>query len=134
MTLAGIILGAVGVIFLVVGTFTGIGIRRFLSAAVATDGKVVGFVKQSSGSEGGTSTHARVEYSTAVGETVTFTEKSQTFGSLSIDTAVPVKYDPGAPKKARIATTGRLWASTIVLAGLGVALLIVGVVLAVVGG
>jgi hypothetical protein len=133
MTLAGIILVAVGILFLVVAVVTGMGIRRFLSSAVATDGKVVGFVKQSSGSEGGTSTHAQVQYSTAAGETVTFTEKSQTFGSLSVDAAVPVKYDPGAPKKARIATTGRLWATTIVLAGLGVALLIVGVVLAVVG-
>ena len=134
MLLTGIILGAVGVLFLIVGAVMGMGTRRFLSSAVDTQGKVVGFVKQSSGSEGGTSTHAQVEYSTAAGETVTFTEKSQTFGALSVGSAVPVKYDPAAPKKARIATSGRLWVTVIVLVGLGVALLIVGVVLAVVGG
>lgn len=132
MLLTGIILGAVGVIFLIVGGVTGMGIRRFLSAAVDTQGKVVGFVKQSS-NEGGSSTHAQVEYATAAGETMTFTEKSQTFGGLAVGSAVPVKYDPAAPKKARIATSGRLWVTPIVLLVLGVALLIVGVVLAVIG-
>lgn len=131
--LTGIILGAVGVLFVVVGAVTAMGVRRMLRVAVATEGKVVGFVKQSSGSEGGTSTHAQVEFATAAGETVTFTEKSQTFGALSVGSVVPVKYDPGAPKKARIATTGRLWVTTIVLVALGAALLIVGVVLAVIG-
>ena len=65
---------------------------------------------------------------------MTFIEKSQTFGALSVGSAVPVKYDPAAPKKARIATSGRLWVTTIVLVALGAVLLIVGVILGVIGG
>ena len=133
MLLTGLILGAIGVLFLIVGAVIGIGTRRFLNAAVDTQGKVVGFVKQAS-NEGGSSTHAQVEFATAAGETVTFTEKSQTFGGLAVGSAVPVKYDPAAPKKARIATSGRLWVTVIVLVGLGAALLIVGAILAVLGG
>ena len=133
MMLAGIILDAIGVLFLVVGAVTGVGIRRFLSTAVATQGTVVGFVKQTSGSEGGTSTHAQVEFAAPDGTTVKFTEKSQTFGGLAVGAEVPVKYDPAKPGKARIATSGRLWVNTIVLAGLGAVLLIVGVVLAIIG-
>jgi hypothetical protein len=133
MTLAGIILDAIGVLFIVVGVVTAVGVRRFLGSAVATQGKVVGFVKQSSGSEGGTSTHAQVEFDAPDGTTVKFTEKSQTFGGLAVGSEVPVKYDPGKPGKARIATSGRLWVTTIVLAGLGVALVIVGVILGVIG-
>jgi hypothetical protein len=133
MLLTGFILGAVGVVLLVVGAVSGMGVRRLLSVAVATEGKVVGFVKQSSGSDGGTSTHAQVEFATATGEAVTFIEKSQTFGGLSVGSVVPVKYDPGAPKKARIATGGRLWVNTIVLVAVGIGLLIAGVILLVIG-
>jgi hypothetical protein len=132
MLLTGIILGAVGIVFLIVGVVTGMGVRRLLNVAVATDGKVVGFVKQSS-NEGGSSTHAEVEFATASGDTVTFVEKSQTFGALSVGSIVPVKYDPAAPKKARIATSGRLWVTTVVMVGAGAVLLIVGVVLVVIG-
>lgn len=132
MLLTGIILGAVGIVFLIVGAVTGMSVRRLLRVAVATDGKVVGFVKQSS-SEGGSSTHAEVEFATASGDIVTFVEKSQTFGALSVGSVVPVKYDPAAPKKARIATSGRLWVTTFVMVGVGTALLVVGVVLAVIG-
>ena len=67
MMLAGVIVGAVGVLFLVIGVVTGLRIRRFLSAAVATQGKVVGFEEQvSTDSDGDTtsSTHAVVEYAT----------------------------------------------------------------------
>jgi hypothetical protein len=132
MLLTGIILGAVGIVFLIVGAVTGMGVRRLLNVAVATEGKVVGFVKQSS-SEGGSSTHAEVEFATTSGDTVTFVEKTQTFGALSVGSAVPVKYDPAAPKKARIATSGRLWVTTIIMFAAGIPLLIVGVVLAVIG-
>ena len=67
MVLTGIILGAVGVLFLVVGVITALRLRRFLSTAVAVQGKVVGFAKQTS-NEGGSSTHAQVEFATAAGE------------------------------------------------------------------
>ena len=108
MMLTGLILGAVGVLFLIVGAVTGLRVRRLLSTAAEAQGKVVGFVKQSSG-DGGSSKHAQVEFATASGETVTFTEPSQTMGGLAVGSEVPVKYDPAQPKKARIATSGRLW-------------------------
>ena len=133
MLLTGLILGAVGVLFLIVGGVTGMGVRRFLSAAVDTQGKVVGFVKQTS-SEGGSSTHATVEFVTADGQTRTFVENSQTFGRLSVGTIVPVKYDATGPKKARIATRGRLWTTSIALLALGVVLLIIGVIMGLSGG
>jgi hypothetical protein len=129
----GIILGAVGLVFLVVGAVMALRLRSFLSRAVVAQGKVVGFVKQTS-SEGGSSTHAKVEFVTAAGETRTFVESSQTFGKLSAGTAVPVKYDPAQPKKARIATSGRLWTWPILLLAVGAVLVIIGVVVGVSGG
>jgi acylphosphatase len=132
MTLTGIILGAVGLLILVVGAVTGVRLRTFLSTAAAAQGRVVGFVKQTS-NEGGSSTHAQVEFVTADGQTRTFVENSQTFGRLSVGSAVPVRYDATDAKKARIATSGRLWTTPIVLLVLGVALLVVGVILMVVG-
>lgn len=133
MFLTGLILAGVGVLILVVGAVTGLRIRSLLSTAAEAQGKVVGFIQQSSG-EGGTSKHAQVEFTTAAGETVTFTEASQTVGGLAVGSEVPVKYNPAQPKKARIATGGRLWVSTIVLVALGAVLLIVGVILGLSGG
>lgn len=132
MVLTGIILGVIGVVFLLVGVITAIRTRRFLSTATAVQGTVVGFAKQTS-SEGGSSTHAQVEFAIAGGEKVTFTERSQTFGGLAVGASVPVTYDPAKPKNARISTSGRLWVTTIIMVALGVALLIVAVILAVVG-
>jgi hypothetical protein len=132
MVLTGLILGAIGALFLIVGAVTAIRTRRFLSRSVAAQGTVVGFAKQTS-NEGGSSTHAQVEFSTAAGESVTFTERSQTFGGLAKGAAVPVTYDPARPRNARISTSGRLWVSTIITIGLGVALVVVGVILVLVG-
>jgi hypothetical protein len=137
MMLGGILLGAVGVLFLVVGAITGIRLRRFLGSAVEIQGKVVGFEEQVSTDSDGdrtSSTHAKVEFETASGQKMIFTEKSQTLGGLAVGSAVPVKYDPAAPRKARIATGGRLWLSTIVLVALGAVLVIVGVIVGLSGG
>ncbi len=128
-----IILGAVGLVFVVVGAVMGVRLRAFLSTASEAQGKVVGFVKQTS-NEGGSSTHAKVEFVTADGQTRTFVENSQTFGRLSVGSAVPVKYDATGPKKARIATSGRLWTTPVLLLALGVGLLIAGVIVGLVGG
>lgn len=132
MFLTGVILSGIGVIFLGVGVFMAVRLARFLGTAVATRGKVVGFVEQSS-DEGGSTTHARVEFAAADGSAVTFTETSQTRGKLALGAEVPVKYDPSAPAKARIATGGRLWVTPIIMIGLGAVLLVVGVILLVVG-
>jgi hypothetical protein len=133
MMLTGLILGAAGVLVLIVGAVTGFRIRSLLNTAAEAQGKVVGFVKQAL-SEGGSSKHAEVEFVTADGETVTFTETSQTMGGLAVGSQVPVKYDPARPRKARIATGGRLWGTVIMLSVVGIALLIVGVVLVIIGG
>ncbi len=133
MMLTGLILGAAGVLVLIVGAVTGFRIRSLLNTAAEAQGKVVGFVKQAL-SEGGSSKHAEVEFVTAEGETVTFTETSQTMGGLAVGSQVPVKYDPARPRKARIATGGRLWGTVIMLSVVGIALLIVGVVLVIIGG
>ncbi len=133
MMLTGLILGAAGVLVLIVGAVTGFRIRSLLNTAAEAQGKVVGFVKQAL-SEGGSSKHAEVEFVTADGETVTFTETSQTMGGLAVGSQVPVKYDPARPRKARIATGGRLWGTVIMLSVVGIALLIAGVVLVIIGG
>jgi hypothetical protein len=133
MVLTGLILGGVGILILIVGAVTGFRVRSLLNTAAEARGRVVGFVKQSS-SEGGSTKHAEVEFATASGETVTFTETSQTMGGLAVGSEVPVKYDPARPKKARIATSGRLWGTVVMLIVVGIALLIVGVVLVIIGG
>jgi hypothetical protein len=132
MTLTGLILGAVGILILVVGAVMGMRLRRFLSTAVETRGTVVGFVKQSS-SEGGSTKHAQVEFAGAAGETVSFTEASATMGGLAVGSEVPVKYDPASPKKARIASSGRLWGTVVMLIIVGAALLVVGAILLLIG-
>jgi hypothetical protein len=131
MTLTGLILGAVGILILVVGAVMGMRLRRFLGTAVETRGTVIGFVKQSS-SEGGSTKHAQVEFA-AADETVTFTEASQTMGGLAVGSEVPVKYDPARPKNARIASSGRLWGTVVMLIVVGAALLIVGAILLLIG-
>jgi hypothetical protein len=137
MMLAGIIVGAVGVLFLVIGVISWLRIRRFLSTAASAKGTVVGFEQQvSTDSDGDTSssTHAVVSFESVAGGTVTFTERSQTMGGLAMGAVVPVKYDKANPSEARIATTGRLWVATIVLVAIGVIMVIVGVALGVSGG
>ncbi|MEO5921722.1 MAG: DUF3592 domain-containing protein [Pseudolysinimonas sp.] len=127
---AGIIVGAIGVLILVVGVISGLRTRSFLGAAATAQGRVVEFVKHTSeGSESGSSTHAVVEFAAENGATVKFTEKSQTMGGLAVGSEVPVKYDPAAPEKARISTGGRLWLTTIVLVAVGAVMAIVGVVM-----
>jgi hypothetical protein len=137
MMVAGIIVGAVGVLFLVIGVISWMRIRRFLRTAASTKGEVVGFEQQvSTDSDGDTtsSTHAQVMFTTADGRSVTFTERTQTMGGLALGSAVPVKYDRAEPDKARIATSGRLWVTTIVLAALGAVMVIIGVALVATGG
>ncbi len=137
MSLPVIILGAVGILFLLVGVISGVRTRRFLDTAAATQGTVVGFeerVSTDSDGDRSSSTHAVVAFASAAGMAVTFTEKSQTLGGLDIGSAVPVKYDKANPEKARIATGGRLWVNTIVIIAIGVVLLIIGVVVSLNGG
>ena len=133
MMLAGIIVGAVGVLFLVIGVISWLRIRRFLSAAASAKGEVVGFEQHvSTDSDGDTSssTHAQVQFATADGKSVIFVERSQTMGGLAMGAVVPVKYDKANPSEARIATSGRLWVATIVLFAVGVVLAIVAIALA----
>ena len=133
MVLPAIIVGAVGVLFLVIGVISWLRIRRFLSTAASAKGTVVGFEQQvSTDSDGDTSssTHAVVSFESATGGMVTFTERSQTMGGLAMGAVVPVKYDKANPSEARIATSGRLWVATIVLFAVGVVLAIVAIALA----
>lgn len=129
-----LILGALGVLFVIVGIVFIVRVRSFLRGAAEARGRVVKLVKVSSSSGGETSnsTHAMVEYTTADGQATTFMEKSQTFGGLKAGSEVPVRYDPAQPAKARISTRGRLWATPIGFIAAGVGLVVAAVIVAVV--
>jgi hypothetical protein len=131
MTWVGIVLGAVGLLFLTIGVVSALRTRKFLNTSVAVQGELVGFEEQvltDSDGDRTSSTHAVVQFVSAAGATVTFTEGSQTFGGLQVGDPVPVRYDPSQPERARIATGGRLWVRNIVVLALGAGLLIAGVI------
>ena len=122
---AGWLLGGAGLLFVAIAAISGLRTRKFLSTAVAADGTVTGFEEQTSTDSDGDTTssfHAVVTFSTAGGDSVKFTEKTQTFGGLSEGDVVPVKYDPTDPERARMVKGAVEWLTPIVLGSLGVAL------------
>jgi hypothetical protein len=121
-----------GALLILIGVFWFWRIRRFLKRAVATEGTVLGHeMRASSSSSGGTSTsyHPVVQFVTADGQPVQYTER---FGSSppshDVGETVPVKYDPSQPDKARIATGFRLWFGPVLVGGMGLVFLVVGVI------
>jgi len=135
-----------GVLILVGLSFVGIGIvfgalawfflartRRFLRTAANATGTVIELI-ESSGSEGGTTYSAVVQFRTTDGREIHWTESmaSNPPAGQRGDT-LQMKYDPANPQTARIAKTSRLWFMPIFLGGMGVLFLAVGAVLAVVG-
>ena len=128
---AGLLLTGTAVLFLAIAAVSAMRARRFLSSALGVEGTVTGFEEQTSTDSDGDTTssfHAVVQFVTAGGEPVQFTEETQTFGGLKEGDAVAVKYDPAQPERARVVTGKREWLTPIVAGLLGFALLIPGVI------
>jgi Protein of unknown function (DUF3592) len=133
LLLVGIIFLAVGAVQLGLGVFFLARTRRFLRTAVDTTGTIVDLLESHS-SEGGTTFQAVVEFQTADGRTIQWTERmaSNPPAGQSGD-QVPMKYDPTDPDDARIAKTFRLWFLSGLLGLLGPLFFGIGVVLTVAG-
>jgi hypothetical protein len=133
LLLIGVIFLAVGAIQLGLGIFFFARTRRFLRTAVETTGTIVDLVESRS-SEGGTTYKAVVQFQTADGRSITWTEtmaSNPPAGQIGEQT--PIKYDPANPNKARIAKRFRLWFLSGLLGLLGLLFLGIGAVLTAAG-
>ena len=130
----------VGVAFLVIGAVM-IGLagffvsrtRRFLRTAVEATGTILELV-ESSGSEGGTTYSAVVEFQAADGRTIRWEESMASNPPVGRKgDRLLMKYDRANPQRARIAKATRMWFLPVLLGSLGALFFGVGVVLTVVG-
>jgi hypothetical protein len=133
LLLVGVIFLAVGAIQLGLGIFFFARTRRFLRTAVETTGTIVDLVESRS-SEGGTSYKAVVEFQTADGRSMKWTESMASNPPAGdIGEQIPIKYDPKNPSRARIAKRFRLWFVSALLGLLGLLFLGIGAVLTAAG-
>lgn len=130
--IAGLVFTGLGAGLLLVGVFWIARVRRFLKAAVDTDGTVLGHQSRTSRSTSGgssTSYYPVVQFATAEGRAVQFTDQiGGSPPSHDVGETVPVKYDPSDPGHARIATGFRLWFGPGLIGILGVGFLVPGVI------
>ena len=109
MLLVGLIFMGVGVPMFAVAVFLFFRTRRFLETAVNTTGTIVDLIAQHS-SEGGISYQAVVQFKTAEGRDVIWTESMASNPPAGQPgDEVPMKYDPTDPDDARISKPFRLW-------------------------
>ena len=129
----GLILLGVGGLMAAIALFFYFRTRRFLEDAVPAQGVVTGLI-EGSGGEGGTVYRPVVQFTTADGQTSTFTEN---VGSnpprFSVGQTVKVLYSPTDPSRARIPGFFGLWFVPTFLGLFGAALLAVGIFLALFG-
>lgn len=107
---------------------------RFLARALDTAGTVVD-LKVSRGSSGGSVYKPVVEFSTAAGAPVRFTDTLANSKSvtLQVGASAPIKYDPRRPQRAKIATPFRLWFVSGLLGGIGATFVLPGVLILLLG-
>lgn len=127
MTAFGASFTAVGLLLLAIGVFSFIRTKRFLARAVSVDGVLQGYEERSD-SEGGSSYHPVVNYTTTDGQHFTFTSNTAAGRKWQPGDAVPLMYDPARPHKARIATFRYLWFLAGFMSLMGLGFLIPGVI------
>jgi hypothetical protein len=133
MSLAGAIFLGVGALEFALGLFFYFRTRRFLETAVDAQGKVVGFEEHHS-SEGGTSYSPVVEFTAADGQTRKFSDSvSSNPPGFDEGEAVPVKYDPKNPERAKINRRFRLWFVAGLLTSMGLLFAAIGALLLALG-
>jgi Protein of unknown function (DUF3592) len=107
--LIGVIFLAVGLPMVLIAIYLIFRTRRFLRTAVSTTGVIVDLIA-SSGSEGGTVYQAVVDFQTADGRTVRWTESMASSPAAGQPgEQIPMKYNPDNPEEARINRTFRMW-------------------------
>jgi hypothetical protein len=100
----------VGAVFVVVAYLCSVPTRRFLLTAVDATGTVVDLAESSRPEGGGSRFSVIVEFRTAGGATVRWTERTASDPPVGQPgEAVPIKYDPTDPQRARLGTPARLW-------------------------
>ncbi|MGI8796561.1 MAG: DUF3592 domain-containing protein [Acidimicrobiia bacterium] len=130
--IAGLVFAGLGALLFSIGAFWFMRVRRFLATAVDVEGTVLGHQSRRSRSTSGgsaTSYYPVVQFATAEGRSVEFTDQvGGSPPSHDVGETVPVKYDPGDPEHARIATGFRLWFGPGLIVLLGVGFLVPGVI------
>jgi hypothetical protein len=127
----------VGALLCLISLFWVWRVRRFLATAVDVDGTVLGHEPRASTSSSGSGSsityHPVVQFATTEGQAVQFTDSvGGSPPSHDVGETVRVKYDPGDPADARIATGFRLWFGPGLVGLLGVGFLVAGVIVLVV--
>jgi hypothetical protein len=128
-----IIAALIGGPFLAVGIYEAVETHAKVGASVSVPGTVVGNV-WTAFAEGGASWCPVVEFKTADGRVVTFTDP---IGSFPPDYAagdtVRIIYDPADERGARIATWKRLWLAATIIIVVGTIPLLIAVVFVLLG-
>lgn len=133
LALIGLIFLGVGVPMLLVAVYLFVRTRRFLETAADTTGVIVDLIASRS-SEGGTTYKAVVDFQTADGRMIRWTETmSSSPAAGQPGDQLPMKYDPDNPEDARIAKPFRMWFLPVFFLGMGIIFGGIGAVLAVLG-
>ena len=109
-----VLLGCIGVIFLVICGFTGMQTWQFIHTASRAIGKVT---REAYGCA-----HVEVHFETAAGQAVDYPQNGEV--CLHAGQVIPVLYEPSLPKlTATIDSVGALWGVTFWTGGMGLAFL-----------
>jgi hypothetical protein len=121
-----ILAALIGGPFLAVGVYEAVWTRAMLKACISTQGTVVGNTWRAF-AEGGAAWCPVVEFKTADGTAVTFTDPIGSFPpDYAVGDTVRVLYDPADAEKARIATWKRLWLAPTIIIVVGAIPLLIG--------
>ena len=120
--ISGCIIGFVGLVFAVVGTFFLMDTLRFLPGTITANGTIVQ-CKDSGGEN--SSCQPVVNFTTQSGQQITF-NSSFSSSSFNEGEAVTVRYHPNNPHDARIDSFVSTWLFPVIFGGLGLIVLLLG--------
>ncbi len=116
-----------------IGLISYIRTKRFLDNAIKTNGKVIELVYKGAGDGGGAMYSPKIEFTTATGQPVQFTERwSSNRPDYKVGDEAPLYYDPENPSKAKLAQKkGMMFFVAYFVGGLGILFLFIGIIIGV---
>ena len=124
--LIGPMFGWTGVVMRAIAAFLVWRTRDFLSRAVDTTGRVMGY--ETSHGEDGVSYKPVIQFQLDEQQVVQFTDRmASNPPAYEVGEVIPIKYDPQNPRRARPAKAFRLWFTPGLLSLLGIIFLTVGI-------
>jgi len=118
-----------GLIFIAIGVLTAQGARRFLSTAVAAEGRIVDYTADRDLDDEQTMYTPVIEFTAADGALQRFSAGVSSSTKPAVGRQVTVLYDPARPERARLKSWAALWMLPTIFSGLGAVLVVLGAAL-----